>query len=104
LGGGPTDRYGSIKLCDLYKAQLEACNNSDSLPPPFLEGGKKANKKDEFQNRKITTLIMNTSIPSQQRTIKGSQMENVRVFLVFFFGTCTTIKHENHNFRVKGKE
>lgn len=35
--------------------------SSDSLPAPFLKRGEKASQKDEFQNRKITTLITKPS-------------------------------------------
>lgn len=52
---------GSIKLWPLINFNLRFYTISNSLPTPFLKEGEKACQKDEFQNRKITTLIMKPS-------------------------------------------
>lgn len=92
--------YWQHKAMIFINFNLRLYASSDSLPAPFLKRGEKASQKDEFQNgKKITTLIMK---PSQlnKELLKVAKWKMSGVF----FGTCATIKRENYNLKVRGKE
>lgn len=56
-----TDSYCQHKAVIFINFNLRLYTVSDSLSTPLWKEGEKASQKDEFQNRKITTLIMKPS-------------------------------------------